>query len=117
MERIQKYIVLTIIVLSAMLTVEQWYMGSKDIETSDSIFYLWTFMFSIIIGLWAQKDNNGVKFNKPFEFGVFVYFAWPIILPYYLFKTRGLEGMIIFIGFIALYAFPDLAWLVGWSYA
>lgn len=46
------------------------------------------------------KEPQHREFDAPFEFGAFMYFAWPIVLPYYLVKTQGVEGLVLFMGFV-----------------
>ena len=35
--------------------------------------------------------------------GLFLDIAWPFILPYYLFKTRGADGPLVIRGFAGVY--------------
>jgi len=41
---------------------------------------------------------------------------FPLALPYYLVRTRGIEGIVYFIGFAALYFAPFLFGLVAYVY-
>jgi hypothetical protein len=83
---------------------------------SDGTDTLWAFIFAILVAVWAKKEPKQREFNAPFEFGAFLYFAWPIILPYYLIKTRGCEGWITFMGFLGLYLLPFLSGLLAYVY-
>ena len=61
---------------------------------SGLFFYLALFM---AMGYWLSKDSKSRNVHWVFDLGFFLYVAWPIIMPYYLFKTRGLGK-----GFLAL---------------
>jgi hypothetical protein len=37
------------------------------------------------------------------DLGFFLYLAWPVVMPYYLVKTRGAKGLLIMLGFVAAY--------------
>ena len=55
---------------------------------------LWTFEVRLLLGLWVLIDRRARRFSLPFEFEAFVFFAWPIALPYYLYRTRGGRGFL-----------------------
>jgi hypothetical protein len=58
---------------------------------------------------WAAIDRRSRSFSVPFEFDAFVFFAWVVVVPYYLLKTRGTRGLIGAIGFWALAITPTVA--------
>lgn len=66
--------------------------------------------------LWVYCDAGRSDFEKPFDFGFLVYIFWPVALPWYLVSTRGVEGVLIFLGFIALWIGPWLMGLVAYVY-
>jgi len=43
------------------------------------------------------------------EFDAFVFFAWPFIVPYYLYRTRGRRGLFLVTGIYGLYLMPYFA--------
>ncbi len=88
----------------------------KDDVVSDSIHVLWSFLVIIFTALWVNEDANSKKFEKPFELGFLIYIMWPITLPWYLFSTRGVDGIIMVFGFIAIYLGPWLAGLTAYVY-
>ena len=62
---------------------------------------LQSFATLYVLGYWLHADNRRHKFKWPYCQGVFVYVAGFIIIPYYLFKTRGARAFItlsIFVG-------------------
>lgn len=65
-------------------------------------------VFAWLLWLWLSKDSRHSSVKWPaIDLGFFIYFAWFAILPYHLFKTRGIRG---FLGILALAG----AYLAGW---
>ena len=57
-----------------------------------------------LIGDWFIKDSKIRKIEWAFDMGSLLYISWPIFIPYYLLKTRGLVSALkICLSFIALY--------------
>lgn len=69
------------------------------------------------IALWVIEDAHRKGRRLPYDFGSFVYFAWPFVVPIYLFSTRGWRGVATLGWFVILYALASivglLAWLIG----
>jgi hypothetical protein len=57
--------------------------------------------FLWIVGWWLRADSVKRNFRWIFDMGLFLYVAWPIVLPYYLFKTRGARALLVILGFVA----------------
>lgn len=83
---------------------------------SSSTQTLWSLVFSVITIVWVMADAKTNIFNKPFDFGFLMYIFWPIAFPYYLVSTRGVEGIVLFIGFVGILLGPWLAGLVAYNY-
>lgn len=83
---------------------------------SNSTQTLWGLVFLLLSILWANIDANRNSFEKPFDFGFLVYIFWPIALPWYLYTTRGVEGLLIFLGFITIWLGPWLSGLIAYVY-
>ena len=71
--------------------------------------FIWDLVYFSTIALWTQNDARTRKLYQPYEFGYFVFLFWPLILPYQLVKTRGMEGLMRYLGFISLYFIPPVA--------
>jgi len=57
-----------------------------------------------LVGGWLVKDNKKYKAVRTFDVGFLLFFIWPILMPYYLFKTRGLKKAgAVTLGFLLLY--------------
>src|SRR5262245_52147239 len=55
------------------------------------------------IGWWLRTDSRGRGVLSVYDLGFFLYLAWPIVMPYYLVKTRGAKGLLIILGFVVAY--------------
>ncbi len=58
-----------------------------------------------LVWWWLDEDSKLSGESWPIDLGLFLFFAWPVIVPYYLVKTRGiggLKGVVAFIGTLAL---------------
>ena len=62
-----------------------------------------------IIGWWLRSDSRLHHVGWVYDMGFLLLIAWPIVMPYYLVKTRGLKGLLVILGFIALYIGAGLA--------
>jgi hypothetical protein len=67
---------------------------------------LWTLVFSLILAWWVYADRGARGFQLPFEFEFFVFIAWPVAVPYYLYRRRGGPGLFLGIGVWGLYMAP-----------
>ncbi len=57
-----------------------------------------------IIGWWLGTDSRKRGVLLVYDVGFFLCIAWPIVMPYYLVKTRGAKGLLVILGFIGAYA-------------
>ena len=72
-------------------------------------------LFTVI--LWLQKDAQRTRTAAVLDWGLFLYIAWPIVIPWYAWSSRGRAGWRLALGLIALILAPYLtgvsvAWLV-----
>ncbi len=70
--------------------------------------------FLWIIGWWLQSDNRRHNIKWVYDMGLFLYIAWPLIIPYYLFKTRGLKALLTILIFVGIYAGANIIGAVGY---
>jgi hypothetical protein len=76
---------------------------------------VWTFVtFSpfVLAILWLQKDVQRTHLGDVHDWGFFAWLFWPILLPWYAFKSRGRGGWRLLIALVLL-GFPAyIGWLV-----
>ena len=77
---------------------------ARGIEPPGLFEMLYSLCFLWIIGWWLQRDSRKRGFKLVYDMGFFLYIAWPIIMPYYLFKTRGPKAFLTLLIFLAVYA-------------
>jgi hypothetical protein len=106
----------SLIGLSTLMTVAEVAMNLEGQEVSDSTAFFWGAAFIILSIVWANKDAKTNNFEKPFDFGFLVYVFWPVAFPWYLVKTRGIDGVLIFLGFLFIWAVPSCFGLVAYVY-
>jgi hypothetical protein len=69
---------------------------------------LWSIIFGLILTWWVYLDRGTRQFGFPFEFEFFVLFAWPVLIPYYLYRRLGRLGLLYGLGIWGLYVVPYL---------
>jgi hypothetical protein len=50
----------------------------------------------------VSVDRRIRDFDVPYEFDALVFFIWPLVVPYYLYRTRGGRGLL-FAAFIYIF--------------
>ncbi len=91
-------------------------MNRQGESVSDATQSVWAFIFLVLSILWTIEDSKLTRFDKPVDFDFLMYIFWPIAFPYYLISTRGVEGITLFLGFLAIWCGPWLAGLVAYVY-
>ena len=75
----------------------------RELEPPPSFALIYTFGFLWVIGWWLLRDSRKRDVAWVFDMGLFLYLAWPFIMPYYLLKTRGTKGLLVILGFLGVY--------------
>lgn len=71
-------------------------------------------LLTIIMGL--QKDAKRVGVPQILDLGLFLWLAWPVMFPWYAFKTRGRAGWRLSLGLFILVGSGYLGWLItAWT--
>jgi uncharacterized membrane protein (GlpM family) len=83
-------------------------LASRGRPAPDGSSILWKFTFALFVVRWVELDRRSHDLRTPFEFNAFVFFAWLVVLPYYLYKTRGPRGLLGALGFWLLAATPSV---------
>jgi hypothetical protein len=74
------------------------------------VFYYAGFLWAV--SAWLIADARRLGIDLPLDIGWFVYLACPLLLPYHVFKTRGVRGFIILAGFVGVFVATYLIGLV-----
>ena len=86
-------------------------MSFQGSGSSTATIALWTVIFAVLVALWAETDAECHHKEIPFEYSFFVFLFWPPLLAYYLIKTQGFRGCLIFLGFLTLFSMPFIVGL------
>jgi hypothetical protein len=62
-----------------------------------------SFLLPSSMALWVLADARQRRRRLPYDFGSFVFFAWPLVVPIYLFSTRGWRAFATLGFFLLLY--------------
>ncbi len=58
--------------------------------------------FPVILALWVTSDARTRRQGLCYDFDTFIFFAWPVVLPWYLFRTRGARALLTVLYFAGL---------------
>jgi hypothetical protein len=67
-------------------------------------------LFAVV--LWLQKDARRTNVGSVQDLGFFLLLAWPIVIPWYAFKTRGRSGWRLTTGLFGLIGVPYVTGLL-----
>jgi len=65
-----------------------------------------------IIGWWLRTDSRKRGFVWVHDLGLFLYVAWPLVVAYYLLKTRGAKGLLVILALIGAYVVATIAGMI-----
>ena len=72
-------------------------------ELSSAFDWLYFIALVWVMGWWLKTDNLVHKQQWVYEIGILVYVAWVVVMPIYLFKTRGVLAFFSFFKFAVIY--------------
>jgi hypothetical protein len=102
---------LTILVLSA--GIGNGLMAGWEIRPSPEFRLIYGLALSFTIVYWLDRDNRTTNLIRAWDKGWFFFMAWPVLLPYYLFKTRGARrALAIIFAWLAVYVLVVLTAVV-----
>ena len=76
---------------------------AHGLQPSGGFVFLSYVGFGLAVAWWIHADSRRLGRSELLDQGWFVYIAWPAILPYHLFKTRGGRGALALLGLVGLY--------------
>lgn len=102
----------SIAIIVAISTIHYSAMGYLGYDPAPEYENLMSWSFALMVALWCLDDAKKYNFHRPYEFGAFIFFLWPIVLPAYLIHTRGWRGALTFLAFLFIALLPYLS---GWA--
>ena len=91
-----------------MMAIEAAWFTYVGEDTPRNTNQMWAFFFGVLVAWWVYADRRARGVGMPYEFEAFVVFLWPIVLPYYLYRTRGWTGLFLGAGFWLLFLVPTV---------
>lgn len=77
-------------------------------EPSFVISILGYYSLPVYIGFWVLDDARKRQFWPCFDFGTFLFFGWPAVVPWYLIRTRGSKGIPLALAVLGLIVLPSV---------
>ena len=71
--------------------------------------------FSLLLTWWVHVDRKKRRYPAPFEFGAFVFFAWIVVVPFYLIHTRRWKGLPLIGALFVALLLPSVAGRVAYG--
>jgi hypothetical protein len=81
-------------------------------EPSPAIAYFLSGAPLLAVIIWLQKDARRTGVGTVQDWGYFLLLAWPVVIPWYAFKTRGRSGWRLTLGLLGLVGAAYISWLV-----
>ena len=116
MKGIHNYILITIMLLSTAYSYVHVAYSLAESDVPARTEALWLLVFALLVAMWIVKEPHQTDKSPVSGLGMIAFIAWPIVLPYHLVKTRGVEGLVQFLGFLALQFLPFFCGLFAYVY-
>jgi hypothetical protein len=78
------------------------YLGAQ-LEPPGAFTLLSWLIFLWVVGWWMRTDSGKRGDASVYDMGFFLYIAWPLVMSYYLVKTRRARGLLVILGFTGAY--------------
>lgn len=86
--------------------------GGLSLQRSASFQLIYTLIFWGALSWWFIEDSKKHGWEWLHGWGIFLYAAGWLIVPYYLFKTRGVKALLILFLFLGFYVGTQVVGLI-----
>jgi len=98
------YLILVLVGSLLLLAVSDGISYFREIGSISLSTNLLHFLPLILLVLWIDADSRDYpQISLPFDRGFLLWLFWLPYLPYYLWRTRGPKGLLMFAGFLLLF--------------
>jgi hypothetical protein len=112
---LQIWICAVLLAISAALSGVGALAASRGKDVSESTDMLWTFVFSVLLTLWARADDRYPVTRSKGDYSyLLMFFFWPVVLLNHALRSRGMEGAVLYVGFMAIYFVPYVVRMAVW---
>src|SRR6187549_3557462 len=77
------------------------FLGYNAASPTGSSVFLYNIAFAFCVAWFVESDRRVRGIHAPFEHGAFIFFLWPVALPFYMFRTRRWWGVVLALGLVA----------------
>ena len=113
MEEKPRDITLLVAVLAALFSsVAAALYAAANSEPSPGVAFFLSSAPLLAVVIWLQKDAGRTGVGRIHDWGYFLLLAWPVVIPWYAFKTRGRSGWRLVLGLFGLIAAAHVSWFV-----
>ena len=105
---------MTILVAAVFLTANTaWAVYSAfSFQPSPLFMALYSFAIASALAVWAHRDSHSNQASFGLDQAMYIFFAWPIIFPVYIFRAYGFRrGILILLTFFGIYVLTIL-WMI-----
>jgi hypothetical protein len=88
---------------------------SPDGRLPSGAAYVSSVALALILTSWVTTDAHKRRRRLCYDYDSFVFFTWPIVVPVYLFQTRGVSAFITLLCFAGIWLVAMLAILVAFD--
>lgn len=113
MKKNAKFILIVLVALSVAMGVYTGFLYIKELEVTQALQGVWSFVFIILLVLWVNEDSKTYSgIYRPFDYGFLVLMFYILYVPYYLIRTRG---VVIGIGYLfGFFLLLNMGWFLQW---
>jgi hypothetical protein len=86
--------------------------AALQVEPSPVAAFLLSGVPLLAVLLWLQKDAQRTGVGAILDWGYFLLVAWPVVIPWYAFQTRGRNGWQLTVRLFGLIGAPYISWLL-----
>lgn len=94
-----------IFVFAALTQVERGVCYARQLEMPGSSGHIQYAGLYFLMAYWLYRDDQEKWMWRVWDMGFFLWIAWPVIIPYYLIKTRGIKRASLIFLFLAITCF------------
>lgn len=102
----QSWITWGLVALSATYSAVGGYATSRGADVAEGTRILWLVVFAVLVTLWAREDRRASRTERDYSW-LLMFFFWPVVLAHHLIRSRRVEGVVLYLGFVAVYLAPN----------
>jgi len=102
-----------IVVVTFVMSLYWFCIGAGAIDASLLGKLAGAFGTSYFVALWVVADARKLGYTPAFDYGLYVWMAGLLVVPYYVLKTRGRSGFRLMLALLGLLLSPTIAEIAG----